>query len=194
MPRKCLCCAHPERKKLDEEITAGLSSARSIASRFRVSPNSVLNHRRHITGEIAASYSKHAGELEQILARVDRLIKLFEAHLKNKPRTALSLDWIRESRDWRGWLTFRAKALGKIAPAKDTPRREGDRFDIVFIDPNGGQARIPLGIYERLKLNEKERLSLEQSCNSPRAESVTDSMQKSSGSADDRAPEIVTIV
>jgi hypothetical protein len=151
MPRKCLCCTHQERKKLDETITAGLDSARAIAARFRVSPHSVLNHRRHLTGDLAASYSKHAGELEQLLARVDRLIKLLELHLKNKPRTALSLDWIRESRDQRGWMTFRTKVLGKIAPAKgDGQRREGDRYSVVFIAPDGKPAQIPLSVYRAI--------------------------------------------
>jgi len=151
VPRKCLCCTHPDRTKLDEAITAGLDSARAIAARFRVSPHSVLNHRRHLTGDLAASYSKHAGELEQLLARVDRLIKLLELHLKNKPRTALSLDWIRESRDQRGWMTFRTKVLGKIVPAKgDAPKRSGDSYSVVFVSPDGKQARIPLSVYRAI--------------------------------------------
>jgi hypothetical protein len=155
----------------------------------------VLNHRHHLTGDLAASYSKHAGELEQMLARVDRLIKLLELHLRNKPRTALSLDWIRESRDQRGWMTFRTKALGKIAPAKgDSQKREGDRYVIQFVTPSGKPAQIPLSVYARVKVDVEEVLSLEQSGNSPSAENVTDSIQKSSGSADDRTPEIVTIV
>ena len=152
MPRKCLCCTHRDRTKLDEAITSGLDTARAIAARFRVSAHSVANHRRHITGDLAASYSKHAGELEQMLARVDRLIKLLEMHLKNKPRTALSLDWIRESRDQRGWMTFRTKVLGKIAPAKgDGQKREGDKYVISFVAPDGSAAEIPLAVYRSLQ-------------------------------------------
>lgn len=168
MPRKCLCCHHKDRKALDEAITAGLTSARALGLRFRVSTHSVLNHRRHITGEIAASYSKHAGELEQILVRVDRLIKLFEVHLRNKPRTALSLDWIRESRDWRGWLTFRTKALAKIAPVKDAPRREGDTYNVVFVSPDGQQARIALKAYRALPAEAFTDGALESKSNAPR--------------------------
>lgn len=151
MGRKCLCCSHKERTELDRAIAQTDGSARVIAERFGVSKKSVLNHRKHIDAvEMKMAHSHRATEIEQILKRVDRLIKLFEHHLKQKPRTALSLDWIRESRDQRGWLTFRAKAMGKIAPAGDGQKREGDRYIVSFVGPDGKPTQIPMAVYRSL--------------------------------------------
>jgi hypothetical protein len=148
--RKCLCCSHKNRAKLDAAIAEGDSSARVVAGQYGVSKNSVLNHRKHIGGEMKAAHSERSTELREILRRCDKNAKLLSLHLKNKPREAIGLDWIRESRDLRGWLTFRAKALGKIAPVGDAPRRDGDSYNVVFVSPDGKQAKIPLEVYRAL--------------------------------------------
>jgi hypothetical protein len=153
MGRVCRCCRHKSRPELDAAIVEGAGSARAIANQFGVSKNSILNHRKHIKGEMKAAHSDRAVELKEILKRADQNIRLLKAHLKTKPPTALSLDWIRTSRDVRGWLMFRVKALGKIAPVGDSQKREGDRYVISFVAPDGKPAEIPLDVYRSLPAN-----------------------------------------
>jgi len=151
MGRKCTVCTHPNKAEIDRKILANAGSARVLAGQFGVSKNSILNHHKHIKGEMKAAHSERSVELREILKRADQNIKLLSLHLKTKPREALSLDWIRTSRDLRGWLTFRAKALGKIAPVGDSQKRgEGDRYVISFVGPNGKPAEIPLDVYRSL--------------------------------------------
>jgi hypothetical protein len=150
MGRHCTICKHPDRDKLDAAIVEGAGSAGAIAGLYGVSKNNVLNHRKHIGAEMKAAHSERSTELREILKRCDKNAKLLSLHLKNKPREAIGLDWIRESRDLRGWLTFRVKALGKIAPVGDAPRREGDSFCVQFIAPDGKPAKIPLAVYRSL--------------------------------------------
>jgi DNA-binding CsgD family transcriptional regulator len=150
MGRKCTVCSHVDREKLDAAIVEGAGSAGAIARQFGVSKNSILNHRKHIDGEMKSAHADYAVELKAILQRADGVIAQLKIHLKKKPRAALSLDWIRESRDLRGWLTFRAKALGKIAPVGDSQKRSGDSYNVLFVLPDGTQAKIPLAIYGAL--------------------------------------------
>jgi hypothetical protein len=151
MGRHCTICEHQDREKLDAAIVEGAGSAGAIARQFGVPKNSVLNHRKHIDGEMKAAHSDRAVELKAILQRADRMIKHLDAHLKQKPRTALSLDWIRESRDLRGWLTFRAKAMGKIAPVGDSQKGAGgDTYNVSFIGPDRKPVSIPLAVYRAL--------------------------------------------
>jgi hypothetical protein len=149
--RKCLCCSLKNRAKLDAAIVEGTSSARVIGEQFRVSKKSVLGHRRHLGAELRTSQAGRASEIGEILKRVDRLIKLFSFHLKQKPKDALSLDWIRESRDQRGWLTFRVRAMGKAVPVDGAGKREGDKYVISFVAPDGKPAEIPLAVYRSLQ-------------------------------------------
>ena len=97
-----------------------------------------------------STLSQGAIELQAMLARADKLIKLLSRHLEEKPRTAVSLDWIRESRDLRGWLTYRSKHIGKVAPANEGQKREGDSYNIVFRGPDDKPLRIPLAVYAAL--------------------------------------------
>jgi hypothetical protein len=151
MARKCLCCISKQRKEIDRQILANKCSASAIASRYSVSKRSVLGHRRnHLSEAVESTLSPGAIELGEMLARADKLIKLLSVHLKNKPRAALSLDWIRESRDLRGWLTYRSKHIGKVVPAGEAQRREGDRYNVVFVEPDGKRAQIPFAEYRSL--------------------------------------------
>ena len=151
MGRNCLCCTHKNRAKIDAAIVEGSASARVIGEQFRVSKKSVLGHRRHLGAELRTSQAGRASEIAEILKRVDRLIKLFSFHLKQKPKDALSLDWIRESRDQRGWLTFRVRAMGKAVPVDGAGKREGDKYIISFVMPDGKPAQAPLAIYRSLQ-------------------------------------------
>jgi hypothetical protein len=148
--RNCLCCTHKNRAKIDAAIVEGSQSARVIGERFRVSKKSILGHRRHLGVELRVSQSNRTTEIGEILKRVDRLIELFSLHLQQKPKDALSLDWIRESRDQRGWLTFRVRAMGKAVPVDGAGKREGDKYVISFVNPDGKPTQIPLGVYRAL--------------------------------------------
>lgn len=150
MGRTCCCCRHKNRQELDAAIAEGAGSAGAIAGQYGVSKNSVLNHRKHIGAEMKAAHSERSTELREILRRCDKNAKLLSLHLKNKPREAIGLDWIRESRDLRGWLTFRVKALGKIAPVGDSQKRGGDSYSVVFVAPDGKPVSIPFSVYRAL--------------------------------------------
>jgi len=104
-----------------------------------------------MTEVLESKESAGTAELKEMLKRGDRLITLLERHLKLKPRMAVSLDWIRESRDLRGWMTYRSKHIGKIAPVGDAlTGKGGDTYCVQFITPEGQQARIPLSVYRSL--------------------------------------------
>lgn len=149
--RKCVICAHKLRKEIDAQIIEGSSSARVIGERFGVSKSNVAQHRqRHLAVELKGAHAAQAGELQGMLRAAEKLIELLKLHLERKPAEAVSLDWIRASRDLRGWLTFRAKAMAKVAPAGEGKPRGGDTFNICFVDPNGQPTRIPLKVYAAL--------------------------------------------
>ena len=151
MARRCLCCSHQKRGQIDKDILANKEPASTIARRYSVTKSSVLGHRRnHLAVEVESTLSQGAVELKAMLARTDRLIKLLERHLKLKPRQAVSIDWIRESRDLRGWFTYRSKHIGKVVPTNGAEKREGDHYNIVFVNPDGQRAEIPLGVYRAL--------------------------------------------
>jgi len=151
MARTCLCCTSKRRTEIDRDILQNKSAASEIAARYGVSKRSVLGHRRnHLTEAVENTLSQGAVELKAMLARADKLSKLLTLHLKEKPRDAVSLDWIRESRDLRGWLTYRSKHIGKVVPTNDAQKREGDRYSVVFVSPDGKQAKIPLSVYRAI--------------------------------------------
>jgi hypothetical protein len=151
MGRLCLCCASKQRALIEKDILANKESASMIARRYSVTKGSVLSHRRnHLAEAVESTLSQGAIELQAMLARADKLIKLLSRHLEEKPRTAVSLDWIRESRDLRGWLTYRSKHIGKVAPTNGAEKQRGDSYNVVFRGPDDKPLRIPLAVYEAL--------------------------------------------
>jgi hypothetical protein len=178
MARICRCCASKQRAQIDKDILANRESASTIARRHAVTKASVLGHRRnHLAEAVEGTLSQGALELKAMLSRADKLIKLLTHHLKAKPRDAVSLDWIRESRDLRGWLTYRSKHVGKLVPVGDRQERAGDRYVISFIAPDGRPAEIPLGRFRRLPASKDGAEKAEQSlpdCNNDREERTSD--------------------
>jgi len=151
MGRTCRCCTSKQRSEIDKDILANHESASTIAARYSVTKGSVLSHRRnHLSEAVASTLSQGAIELKEMLARADKLIRLLTIHMKEKPRSAVSLDWIRESRDVRGWFTYHSKHIGKAIPAKETQKREGDKFVISFVASDGKRAEVPLSVYQAL--------------------------------------------
>ena len=151
MARSCLCCTSKQRAEIERDILQNKHAASAIAARYGVSKRSVLGHRRnHLSEAVESTLSQGAVELKQMLARADKLIRLLTDHLEEKPRDALSLDWIRESRDLRGWLTYRSKHIGKVVPTNEAQKREGDRYNVVFVTPEGKPAEIPMAVYRSL--------------------------------------------
>ena len=150
MGRKCVCCGLQNRKQLDAAIIEGTSSARVIGEQFRVSKVCVLRHRKHVDGELQAAHSGHSLEIREVLKRFDKVIALLEAHLKKSPESPLTLDWLRELRELRVTIWARAKLRGKVSSAGESPKREGDKFIIQFVAPDGKRAEIPLSVYRAL--------------------------------------------
>lgn len=150
MGRVCRCCTSKQRAQIDRDILANKYTARMIAQRYSVTKGSVLGHRRnHLAEAVEGTLSQGALELKAMLSRADKIIKLLSRHLKAKPRDAVSLDWIRESRDLRGWLTYRSKHIGKLVVG-DRLERAGDSYRVVFIGPDGKPVEIPLDVYRSL--------------------------------------------
>jgi hypothetical protein len=149
MSRKCTVCAHKDKAEIDRKITANEGSALTISRLFNLSKDSILRHRRHISIAIRSAQSIKAQGFSELLKGVERLIRRMEKRLSDSQRAE---GWFKESAELRQWIALRAKLAGKLVKdeAGGAQKREGDRYSVVFIAPDGKPAEIPLSVYRAL--------------------------------------------
>jgi hypothetical protein len=149
MGRKCTVCAHPEKTEIDRKIVGNDGSSLTIARLFGLSDDAVSRHRSHINSAIRNAQVIKSTGFHELTKAIDRLVLKVEKHLSI---SAKSETWFKESRELRNWISLRAKLAGRIVKddAEGAQRREGDRYSVVFVTPDGKPAEIPFSVYRSL--------------------------------------------
>jgi hypothetical protein len=149
MGRKCTVCQHPDIAEIDRKIIANDGSTLTIARLFGLGDDAVARHRSHIKTAIKnAQVLKNTG-FQELTKSIDRLVLKVEKHLSISAKSEV---WFKESRELRNWVALRAKLAGKFVKddAEGAQRREGDKYVISFVAPNGTPVEIPLSVYRAL--------------------------------------------
>jgi hypothetical protein len=173
MGRKCTVCQHPDKAEIDRKIIANDGSPSAIGCLFGLSKDSISRHRSHLKIEIRNAQVVRGTSFYELTKAIERLITKVEKHLSISAKSEI---WFKESRELRNWVALRAKLAGKFVKdeAGGTPKGDGDSYNLIFVSPDGQQAKIPLAVYSRLKVNEKESVSLEQCGNTSKLSDSND--------------------
>ena len=149
MGRKCTVCQHPDAVEIDRKIIANDGSTLTIARLYGLGDDAVARHRSHIKTAIKNAQVLRNTGFQELTKAIDRLVLKVEKHLSISAKSEI---WFKESRELRNWVALRAKLAGKFVKddAEGAQRREGDSYNIVFVSPDGTQARIPLSAYRAL--------------------------------------------
>jgi hypothetical protein len=149
MGRKCTVCAHPDKAEIDRKIVENDGSGLAIARLFGLSDDAVARHRSHLKSAIRNAQVIKSTGFQELTKAIDRLVLKVEKHLSISAKSEI---WFKESRELRNWVALRAKLAGKLVKdeAEGPHKREGDAYNIVFVSPDGQQAKIPLSVYRAL--------------------------------------------
>jgi len=118
MPGTCTVCQHPDREAIDAGLVEGVG-LRATARQFGTSKDALARHRSHISASLlAVRQERDSNAGENLLARVETLIRRAEGFLAVAERTGQVTQGLAAIRELRGLLELLGKASGEL---RETP-------------------------------------------------------------------------